>query len=220
MLLKTLAVVLPWFLRRRVLNRWFGYQIHHNAHIGFSWIFPKTLIMEEGAKIGHFNVALHLDRIKMGRKSTIGRGNWITGFPTRSSSGHFQHQEDRVAELILGEATAITKNHHFDCTHSITIGRFSTIAGYSSQFLTHSIDVFENRQDSKPIFIGEYTFVGTNVTILGGSVLPSCSVLAAKSLLNKSYTEGWTIYGGVPAKSIQIVPKDAKYFSRRNGFVY
>ena len=33
-----------------------------------------------------------------------------------------------------------------------------------------------------PITIGDYCFVGTNCVLLGGSVLPSYSVLAAKSL--------------------------------------
>jgi acetyltransferase-like isoleucine patch superfamily enzyme len=220
MLLKLFTFFLPWPLRRRALNRWFGFEIHPNARIGLAWVFPGKLIMGADSKIDHFTVAIHLDCIKMETKSGIGRNNWITGFTTGTGSAHFCHQQDRKAELHLGESANITKKHHLDCTNMITIGRFTTIAGYDSQLLTHSIDIIENRQDSTPISIGDYCFVGTNVVILGGAVLPSCSVLGAKSLLNKNYTEPWKLYGGTPARMLGDIPRNAKYFTRTDGFVY
>lgn len=220
MIKKIVTFFLPWSLRRRALQKWFGYQIHPKARIGMAWVFPGKLVMAEGAKIDHFTVAVNLSLITMEAKSSIGRGNWITGFPTNSRSKHFSHQPDRRAELILGECAAVTKNHHLDCTNVLEIGRFATIAGYHSQFLTHSINVMENRQDSAPIKIGDYTFVGTNVVVLGGAELPSHSVLGAKSLLNKAHSDPWKLYGGVPAKAISDIPAEAKYFTRLDGFVY
>lgn len=220
MFLKLLTFLLPWEIRRRALELWFGYQIHPSARIGLAWVFPKQLIMAPGSKIDHLTVAVNLDLIQMERKSKIGRGNWITGFSTKSKSPHFQHKQTRKAELRLGEYAAITKNHHIDCTDLITIGRYTTIAGYNSQLLTHSINVFENIQDCAPIFIGEYSFIGTNVVILGGSSLPSYSILGAKSLLNKKFRDEWVLYGGVPAKPISEVSQNAKYFSRAEGFVH
>jgi acetyltransferase-like isoleucine patch superfamily enzyme len=219
-LLKIVSFFFPWFLRRRILNKCFGYKIHPNARIGFAWVFPKELILAADSRIDHFTVAIHLNKIELGPKATISRGNWITGFPREAKSLHFKHQMDRKAELVLGEASNITKNHHFDCTSHIHIGRFTTIAGYQSQFLTHSIDVYENRQDSHPILIGDYSFVGTNVVVLGGSTLPSHSVLGAKSLLNKQFSEEWILYGGIPAKKISEIPRTAKYFTREEGYVY
>ncbi|ADF50912.1 trimeric LpxA-like enzyme [Zunongwangia profunda SM-A87] len=121
--------------------------------------------------------------------------------------------------FAVGAHSAITKNHHIDCTSPIFIGKFVTIAGYQSQLLTHSINVYDNRQDSQSIYIGDYTFIGTNVVILGGSKLPAKSVLGAKALLNKSYEEEWMLYGGNPAKPIVPIQKDAKYFSRTKGYV-
>ena len=220
MILKVLIFFLPWFLRRRMLEHFFKYEIHPEARIGFAWVFPKKLKMAAGASIDHFTVAVHLDLVELHKDAMIGRGNWITGFPTNSNSSHFQHQQDRQAALILGESSSITKNHHLDCTNIINIGRFSTIAGYNSQFLTHSIDVSKNLQHSEPIVIGEYTFVGTNVVVLGGAVLPSYSVLGAKSLLNKAHLDEWTLYGGVPAKAVKKLPREFKYFIRSEGFVY
>ena len=176
--------------------------------------------MGAGSRIDHFTIAIHLDSIEMADQSTIGRNNWITGFSTKTSLLHFKHQADRQAKLIIGESAAITKNHHLDCTNTIQVGRFATIAGYHSQFLTHSINLIENRQDSAPITIGEYTFIGTNSVILGGAFLPSFCVLGAKSLLNKHYTQEWRLYGGAPAKELATIPKSAKYFTRTKGFVY
>ena len=176
--------------------------------------------MEAHAEIGHFNVIIHLDSVHLKTYSTIGRSNWVTGFPSSTASLHFRHQPARQSRLVLGDSAAVTKNHHLDCTNAIEIGRFATVAGYQSQFLTHSIDVFENRQSSAPISIGDYTFVGTNSVILGGAVLPAYSVLGAKSLLNKPHTEEWTLYGGVPAGALSRIPATAKYFTRTEGFVF
>ena len=220
MFLKLFSFFLPWSLRRKALQSWFGFQIHPTARIGMAWVFPKKLSMAAGTRIDHFTVAVNLESIEMAANATIGRSNWITGFPIDTNSPHFRHQAGRRAELIMGESAAITKHHHIDCTNLIDIGAFSTVAGYYSQLLTHSIDVTENRQDSLPIIIGAYTFLGTNVVILGGSVLPAYSVLGAKSLLNKVYETEWKLYGGVPAKMLTDISKDAKYFNRTDGFVY
>lgn len=211
---------MPWSLKRLILISFFGYEIDAAARIGFSWIYPSNLIMKSYSKIGSLSVAVHLDLITMEEYSSIGRSNWITGFSSEIGGVHFTHQIGRKSTLMMGEHSALTKNHHIDCTSSINIGKFSTIAGYQSQLLTHSIDILENRQDSKPIVIGNHCFIGTNSVILGGSVLPSFSVLGAKSLLNKSFSNQYFLYGGVPAQQLTRIPSNAKYFLRTVGFVY
>jgi carbonic anhydrase/acetyltransferase-like protein (isoleucine patch superfamily) len=212
------VVLLPWPMKRWILQRFFGYQIHPTARMGWSWFFPQQLQMGERSVIGHGNVAIHLERVELGVAATVGRGNWITGY-AKNGPTHFKHQPDREPVLLIGDHAAITKNHHLDCTHRIRIGAFTTIAGYQSQFLTHSIDIIAGRQHSEPIDIGSYCFVGTDCTVLGGSVLPDRSVLGAKSLLNKSWTDTTHLYGGVPAHPIKALPEDAAYFHRKEGFV-
>lgn len=219
-MLKLLLLFFPWSLRRKILIRKYGYKIHPTAHIGLSYIYPKYLEMGAGASIGHFNVAIHLDRVVIGEKSSIVRSNWITGFPTGTDSKFFAHDKNRKSELIMGKESAITKNHHIDCTNYIHIGNFVTIAGYNSQFLTHSIDIYESRQDSHPIEIGDYCFVSTGVRVLGGAKLPACSVLGAGAVLNKAYAKERMLYVGVPAVPKKEIPQNAKYFLRKEGFVY
>lgn len=220
LLLKIITVISPWPLKRLLLVQFFKYEIHPSARIGLSWIYPKKLVMEANAKIGHFNVAVHLDLVVIGAYSSIARGNWITGFSSGTDSKHFAHQKERQSNLIIGQHSAITKNHHIDCTNVIQIGNFVTIAGYSSQLLTHSINIELNIQDSHPITIGNYCFVGTAVTVLGGAVLPDYSVLGANSLLLKPFATPYRLYGGNPAKEIKELSQDFNYFNRDIGFVY
>lgn len=208
-----------WSLRRWLLQKLFGYKIHPTASIGYAWIFPKQLIMGAHSSIGHMTICKGLDLLQMGEHSSIGRGNWITAFPS-GSSDHFVHQKDREPELIIGDHSAITNRHLIDCTNSVTIGNFTTFAGFKSQILTHSIDLERCRQSSLPVKIGDYCFVGTDSVILGGSSLPDYSMLGAKSLLNKHFLEDYTLYAGVPAKPIKKLPGEYKYFSRTVGFVY
>ena len=216
--LRLISFLLPWELRRSFLEKQFGFQIHPTARVGLAWIFPKALIMEEGSSIGTATVCKNIELLHLKAHATIGRGNWITGFPL-GPSRHFSHQTERHPELILGEHSAITNRHLIDCTNSVTIGRFTTFAGFHSQIISHSIDIEENRQSSKPVRVGDYCFVGTNCVLLGGSALPDFCVLGAKSLLNKSFTETYHLYCGVPARPIKALSRDCKYFQRTEGFV-
>jgi acetyltransferase-like isoleucine patch superfamily enzyme len=213
-----ISFLLPWQLRRKFLEKQFGFQIHPTAHIGFAWILPNRLIMEERSSIGSATVCKNIDLLHLKACATIGRGNWITGFPL-GPSRHFAHQTDRRPELIIGEHSAITNRHLLDCTNSVTIGKFTTFAGFHSQIISHSIDLEQNRQSSEPVRVGNYCFIGTNCVLLGGSALPDFCILGAKSLLNKSFTETYQLYGGVPARPLKSLPRDYKYFQRTEGLV-
>lgn len=213
-----LSILLPWSLRRSFLEKQFGYQIHPTARIGLAWINPSRLIMEENTRIDHLTLCKGLDLLHLKAYSMIGRGNWITGFPI-GPSRHFAEETDRKPQLIVGEHSAITHRHFIDCTNSVTIGNFSTVAGLQSQIMTHSVDIEKNRQTSQPLCIGDYCFVGTNCVLLGGSVIPDFCVVGAKSLVNKAFSESHQLYGGVPARPIEKLSPDCKYFTRTEGFV-
>ncbi len=214
-----LSLLLPWPLRRRLLRAAFGYELHPTSRLGFAWIFPKRLVMEAQTRIGHLTVCKGLDLLHLKANSLIGRGNWITGFPSDNKL-FFAHQAGRRPQLVLGEHAAITHRHLLDCTDTVSIGKFTTVAGFRSQMVTHSIDLEHNRQSAAPITIGEYCFVGTNCVLLGGSALPDFSVLGAKSLLNKPHTQTHQLYAGVPARPVKPLPADLAYFKRAAGFVF
>lgn len=217
-LFRLLLLFLPWPIRRVLLTRLYGYQIHPSARIGLAYIYPEKMTLSEGSRIGHLTVCKGLHRLTLGRHARIGRGNWITGYP-RDGRRHFTHLTDRDPSLNIGDHAAMTNRHLIDCTDRVEIGAYSTVAGFQSQFLTHSIDLETNRQHARPIVIGLSCFVGTNCVVLGGSKLPAQSVLGAKALLNKSYEQEGFLYAGVPAAPVKPLPKDWKYFHRETGFV-
>lgn len=219
LLLSLLVILFPWEIRRQILNKILGYKIHPKAHIGLSIIAPDNLEMGEGAMIGHLNVCKGIHILCMGDQSIISNLNWITGMPV-GNKVFFLHKKSRNPVLYLGRHSAITTRHYVDCTDEIRIGDYTTIAGIGSQFLTHSIDLYESRQDCNPVTIGDYCFVGTKSVLLPGSSLGNYSVLAASSLLNKKYNKEFVLIGGVPAKLIGSLPENMKYFSRKEGYVY
>ncbi|PZR73901.1 MAG: hypothetical protein DLM73_09385 [Chthoniobacterales bacterium] len=218
-LLMFFSVLLPWAMRRSLLEKQFGYSIHPGSHIGFAWIFPRRLVLEEGARIGHLTLCKNIDLLHLGAHAIIGQLNWITGFPT-GASRHFAHQTDRHPELILETHSGISSRHLIDCTARVRIGAFATIGGFRSQLITHTIDLAAGRQTAEPIDIGEYCFTGTNSVMLGGSSLPHHSVLGAQSLLNKKWDEPYRLYAGVPAKPLKELSPEMEYFRRSEGFVW
>ena len=70
-ILMLVSFLLPWGLRRSLLEKQFGYQIHPTARIGLSWINPTRLIMEENTRIDHLTLCKGLDLLHLkGGRST------------------------------------------------------------------------------------------------------------------------------------------------------
>lgn len=218
-LLMFLSFLLPWEMRRALLEKQFGFSIHPTSRIGLAWILPRRLVMEEHSRIGHFTLCKNIDLLHLGAHAIIGQLNWITGFPS-GPGRHFAHQTDRRPELIVEAHAGISSRHLIDCTARVRIGAFATVGGFRSQLLTHSIDLAAGRQSAEPINIGEYCFIGTNAVVLGGSALPHHSVLGAQSLLNKKWEQPYQLYGGVPAKPLKELSPEMEYFRRNEGFVW
>jgi serine acetyltransferase len=217
-LLAAMLAPLPWFSKRPLLQSLFGYQLHPTSRIGCSIITAREVVLGEGARIGNLNVVRGLSRLELGPHATISQLNWITGFPPGPSK-HFAHQPERKPTLVVGAHSAITSRHLIDCTNSVTIGSFTTIAGFRSQILTHSIDLDANRQSSAAVSIGNYCLVGTGSIVLPGAQLPDFCILGAGAVLNQPLLETHTLYAGVPARSVKKLSTDLGYFTRQRGFV-
>jgi acetyltransferase-like isoleucine patch superfamily enzyme len=214
------AAPLPWSLRRVALQAMFRFAIHKTAFISrLALVLPSRLEMGPKAYIGPFTICKGLELVRIDEYGYIGPLNWITGFPLGTESPHFALDPERKPHLIVERHGAITSRHLIDCTDEVSVGAFSIVAGFRTQILTHSIDLAESRQRSKPVQIGHHCFVGTACALLGGSSLPDCSVLGAHSMLAaRLETPGW-LYAGVPAKPIKPMEPEAKYFSRTAGYV-
>ena len=108
-----LTLPLPWFLRRVLLQLCCGYYLHPTSWIGWSLVYPDELVMGEHASIGHLTVCKGLKRLHLGAYSSIGSGNWITGFPAQNQT-FFAHEPERVPVLIIGAQSAIKHRHNID----------------------------------------------------------------------------------------------------------
>jgi acetyltransferase-like isoleucine patch superfamily enzyme len=210
---------LPWALRRRLLVGLFGFRIHPTARIGLSLLLAERVEMGEGSIIGSLNMIKGMSELTVAPRGHIGNLNWITGLPP-SDPDFFREEPDRISALVVGEDAAITNRHLLDCTNRITIGRFATIAGFRSQFITHGIDIGPNRQSSLPIEIGDYCFTGTGVIVLKGAVLGPRCVLGAGSMLRGQFLEEYKLVSGNPAKPIRDLDPSSSYFHRTQGRVH
>lgn len=212
--IQLLLLPLPWCIRRPLLCAIFGYSIHPTAHIGWSIVIPRKLIMEKNAKIFNYVTCKPIDLLCLREEAAIGKSTRITGFPT-SEPQYYSHIKDRKCQLVLGKCATITAGHYIDCNEWIEIGEFTTLAGGRSHLMTHSIDVYKNRQDARPIRIGKYCFVGSDCLFLPGSQLPDYSILGARSVLNKIFTKESCVYAGAPASLKKEIPfEEVEYFHR------
>lgn len=217
--IQILLFTFPWLIRRKLLSFFFGYEICQSAKIGFSIILASKIEMHENAYIGHLNYIGKIDKLVLGRKAFIGSLNWITGLDVNNPR-FFSYNPERKCELKLEDDSSITSRHILDCNGGIYIGSFSIIAGYRSQFLSHSIDVKISRQTVDPIIIGKRCFVSTGCIILKGAVLPDYSVLGAGAVLTKKFKDSYSLYAGVPAVKKQTFDKvDYLYFNREKSFI-
>ena len=213
-----IIVILPWSIKRRLLVAVFGYDIHEHAYIGLSWVFPKRLTLETGANISHFTFFRRIEEVHLLSLSRIGAFVFVTGFP-KGVGGHFAREVDRLMSLKIGRESHITSRHLIDCTNSVEIGDYSTIAGYRTQVLTHSIDLEVPMQKSAPVKIGNYCFISTATIILPGVKIPDYCIVAAGSVVTKSFSLSYGLYAGVPARLVKNLSEDYGYFVRKAGRV-
>lgn len=212
------SMLLPWGLRRRVLEALLGYRLSSTSRIGLAFVAPDRLEMGPGSTIGHLTVCRGPTLLRLGECATIGRLNWISATPA-SEQEFFSGQATRTPELIVSPHAGITHRHMVDCTDRVEVGAYATMAGWRSQILTHWIDIKTGRQVSRPVRIGAYCFIATNCVLVGGAELPDYSILGANSLLHKRFHASYKLYSGVPAAPCRDLPSSSAYFHRTTGHV-
>jgi acetyltransferase-like isoleucine patch superfamily enzyme len=119
----------------------------------------------------------------------------------------------------MGEGAAITGLHLIDCCDRVDVGALSTVAGFGTQVLTHSVDIREARQVVQPVRIRERVFVGTWSTLLPGAVVPDRSVIGASSVVTGGLSDELTMYAGTPAVPRRSLDPSSGYFVRTVGRV-
>jgi len=81
------------------------------------------------------------------------------------------------------------------------IGDYTQISS-NVGIITTNHDYYDNRKVvyKRPTIIGKYCWIGMNSTILPGVELGDFTIVAAGSIVSKSFKKGYCIVGGNPAK--------------------
>ena len=186
-----LCLVFPTRLIFWMLNL-AGHEIHPKANVGFSIIWINgLLILKESSRIGNFNIitinGISIDQggyignynklegpfdIALNKTAAIGNSNKCYRAPKGVSYG--------PALLKLGVLSKITSRHRIDCTRSIIIGDFSTIAGHDSQLWTHAY--YHDAAGPGRFRLDGTIEIGNNVNIGSRSVL-NCGIKIADGVV-------------------------------------
>jgi acetyltransferase-like isoleucine patch superfamily enzyme len=216
-IVSAVLIVIPWSVGRHIGGLLLGWQVAPTARVGLSFIASTRLIMGDRARIGHFNAVLGIDAVQLGDNAEIGNFNWIGGVDSHRK-GFFSSQT-RDPRLVLERHARVTSRHLIDCCDLVTIGEFTIVAGARTQIVSHGINIKINRQQTAPVSIGRYCYVGTSCIILKGATLPDFCVLGAGSLLTQAFSDTYCLYSGLPAQSVKKLSEDSLFFSRKHGHV-
>lgn len=191
-----------------------GHDVHPTASIGPNLIWGSLIVVGQGARIGSFNVLRGLVHVRIGQFAEVGQWNWLSAAPFLVASS----QAPTAGTLSLGEHSSLTSRHYLDASGGITIGRFATVAGVRSVFMTHGINVADNVLDTAPIEIGEYAMIGSSTNFVLGSRVPDHSIVAMGSVVVGTLTETFALYAGAPAKFKKNL-EPGRYSQRSIGMV-
>jgi acetyltransferase-like isoleucine patch superfamily enzyme len=90
----------------------------------------------------------------------------------------------------------------------ITIGRGTLIAPNVGIVTTnHALNHTQGHSVPLDVSIGERCWLGMNSVILPGVCLGENTVVAAGSIVTKSYSEGWCVLGGTPARILKLIER-------------
>lgn len=220
--LATIAL-LPSFLKRPFYRWFFGYRIGKRVRIGLSIIDAKECEIDDDVQVGHFNVVIRVGRLEIGDHARIGHLNIIRG-GDEVKLGRYSEiirlneinsiAEPEVVNAIdprfwLGEGSVITAGHKIDFTDRVTIGRRSILGGRNSSLWTH------NRQRTRPIEIGSFAYIGSEIRVAPGGSIPSRCIVGIGSVITGELAGEGKLIAGVPAKVVKELDQEDKFLIER-----
>jgi Acetyltransferase (isoleucine patch superfamily) len=217
------VALLPGFLKRPCYRVFFGYEIGKRVRIGLSIIDASECQIGDDVSIGHLNLVLGVKRIGIGDHVRIGHLNIIRGGQEvllgryaeimRMNEINSIRNPDVVnstdPRFLLGEGSIITAGHKIDFTDLVTIGRRSILGGRNSSLWTH------NRQRTRPIDIGSFAYIGSEIRMAPGSRVPSRCIVGIGSVITSELTSEGHLIAGVPAKPVKELGEEDLFLIQR-----
>ena len=214
-----LIALLPSFLKRAFYRLFYGYKIGKRVRIGLSIIDADECVIADDVSIGHFNAVLGVKRLTIGDHARIGHLNILRGGDEIRLGRYVEiirmNEINSIPEpdvvnpvdprFILGDGSVVTTGHKIDFTDTVEIGRRSIIGGRNSSLWTH------NRQRTRPIKIGSFAYVGSEIRIAPGGAIPSHCIVGIGSVITKPLTEELHLIAGVPAEAVKPLSKEDQF---------
>jgi carbonic anhydrase/acetyltransferase-like protein (isoleucine patch superfamily) len=219
-----LVGLLPSPLKKVAYRAAFGYRIGPGVRIGLVLLDAEEVDLGEGTRIGHLNAIVRVRRFETGRRVRIGILNVIRGGETVTLGDYSEVMRLNVLNAIpdhdcttepqsvleVGAGTVITSGHRIDFTDRVTLGKNVIIGGRNSSLWTH------NRQETAPIEIGDFCYLGSEVRLAPGAKLPDECILGLGSVLTGEIKEPRSLVAGVPAKVVRpLAEKDLARIRRK-----
>ena len=218
-----LVALLPSPLKRSCYKLFFGYRIGRRVRIGLTVIDARDCTIEDDVQIGHLNVMIGVGRLIIGDHAKIGYLNIIRGGDEvrlgRYSEVMRMNEINSIPEpevvnpteprFLLGAGSIVTAGHKIDFTDRVEIGRRTILGGRNSSLWTH------NRQRTRPIEIGSFTYLGSEIRIAPGGSIPSRCIVGIGSVVTGKLTEEENLIAGVPAKSIKVLDAEDRFLIQR-----
>ncbi len=215
--------VLPGFLKRAFYRYCYGYRIGKHVRIGLTIIDAKQCEIDDDVTIGHLNVIVGVEKLVIGDHVRIGHLNIIRGGQEvllgryaeiiRMNEINSIPDPDVVnptdPRFLLGDGSIITAGHKIDFTDRVTIGRRSILGGRNSSLWTH------NRQRTRPINIGSFAYIGSEIRMAPGGALPSRCIVGIGSVITSELTAEGYLIAGVPAKPVKELSEEDKFLIER-----
>lgn len=214
--LKVLLVLVVGLLpasraKNGLLNR-LGHQVHPTAQIApIILLRVRQLRVGAGTTIGLGNKLRGLRLAEFGQETQVGPRNDIRASPAR---GTVADDPDLIGVLKVGDVVFISKRHEIDCTGGVLIDDWSGLAGRGTFIYSHSYDPQANASTCGPTRIGRNAMVASKTVLAKGSTLPEGSILAMGGVLLPGASKTHTMYGGVPARPLDVDIKDWKFLQR------
>lgn len=163
-----------------------------------------TLRMGEHAHIGFLNIIRGGEHVNLDAFSTVMRFNVLNAIPDNDCT------TSPESTLTLGPGAFVVSAHRIDFTDRVTVGRNVIIGGRNSSLWTH------DRQETAPIAIGDFCYLGSEVRLAPGAGLPPECILGLGAVLAGVITQPRSLVGGVPARVVgPLAPRDLERLHRR-----
>lgn len=122
-------------------------------------------------------------------------------------------------KIGIGTAPGLSHGCYIQGGGKIEIGDYTIIAP-NVGLISSNHDIYNYKNHIKgAISIGRYCWVGMNSSIMPNVKLGDHTIVAANSVVTKSFEEGFCVIGGNPARLIKHIEKD-KCVEEKNKYEY